>query len=221
MSRFAAYYDWTTTVRKCIDGEPPPDHLAKFDLCKGVIRFPLAGVEHSSRVAESYGKLLLEVDRSRLKDKRKELYRKFQDRVVSAHVAVEEVGVRTGTVSRLREPLAQLQAALDLVEELRAYDDKNPVHWSEVFPTKDVEFHLSPGDLWLHFKLESIRPCLAFLVRLLRLVLPDRLDMWAECEASLRRKEWIRQFILDSPHRPEDADLIRPSYEIYSMFQRA
>ncbi|OTA87523.1 hypothetical protein M434DRAFT_15380 [Hypoxylon sp. CO27-5] len=210
MSRFAVYCDWTITVRKCLDGEPPPSHLATFHLKKGCIQFPLVGIEPSSCVAEFYQKQLDEVDRSRLDDKRKELYRKFQCRVVDAHAAVEEVGVSTGTISTLREPLAQLQAALDLMEELNSYDDKNPVHWFEVFPTKDVKFHLSPKDLWLHFKLESIRPCLVFLVRLLKLVLPDHLDMWIECEASLTRKEWIRQFILDSPNPPEDADLARP-----------
>ncbi|KAI0111006.1 hypothetical protein F4776DRAFT_356095 [Hypoxylon sp. NC0597] len=208
MSRFAVYCDWTTTARKCLDGEPPT-HLATFRLPKGNIRFPLVGIEHSCCVARFYRELLVEVDRSRLDDKRKELYRKFQCRVVYAHVAVENVGVSNGTISRLREPLAQLQAALDLMEELKAYDDKHPVHWSEVFPTKDVEFHLSPKDLWFHFKLESIRPCLVFLVRLLKLVLPDYSDMWTECEASLTREEWIRQFILDSPNPPEDADIAR------------
>ncbi|KAI0838187.1 hypothetical protein F5Y06DRAFT_268775 [Hypoxylon sp. FL0890] len=208
MSRFTAYYNWTTTVRKCLDGDPPPDHLAKFNITKGSIQFPLAGVEHSSRVAQFYRELLLEVDRSRLDDKRKELYRKFQYRVISAHAAVEAVA-STGTVSRLRKPLAQLQGALDAMNELKAYDDKHPVHWSEVFPAEDIQFHLSPGDLWLHFKLKSIRPCLVFLVRLLRLVLPDCEDTWTECEASLLRREWMRQFILDAPDRPEDADLAR------------
>ncbi|KAI1140671.1 hypothetical protein F5Y05DRAFT_281883 [Hypoxylon sp. FL0543] len=212
MSRFAVYCDWITTVRKCLDGDPPPGHLATFHLQKGPIRFPLAGIEHSTRVALFYRELLAEVDRSRLQDKRKELYREFQHRVISAHVAVDSlVSMGTiGKVSKLREPLAQLQGALDAMTELKAYDDKHPVRWYEVFPAEDIQFHLSPGDLWLHFKLESVRPCLVFLVRLLRQVLPNCEDIWTECEASLLKKEWIRQFILDSPDLPEDADLARP-----------
>lgn len=91
MSRFSTYYDWTVTARKCLDGEPPPSHLAEFHLWKGPIHFPLIGVEHSSRVAYFYKELVKEVDRSRLDEKRKELYRNFTTRVTSAHAAIEEV----------------------------------------------------------------------------------------------------------------------------------
>ncbi|KAI1212545.1 uncharacterized protein F4807DRAFT_340600 [Annulohypoxylon truncatum] len=199
MSRFSTYCEWTVTARKCLDGEPPPGHIARFHLWRGLIRFPLAGVEHSSRVAYFYKKLMAEVNQSRLDGKRKELYRSFTARVISAHFAVENVE-RIATVSKLRVPLSHLAAALKIMVELKEYDDKHPVHWSEVFPTEDVQCSLSPADLWLHFKLESIRPCLAFLVRLFRRVLPDCSGMWNECEESLRRKQWILLFVLDSPN---------------------
>lgn len=198
MSKFAAYYDWTITAQKCLDGELPPQHLGEFRLGKGWLRFPLAGIEHSSRVDWFYGELQSEVERSNLDRKRKELYAKFKNRVVEAHVVLENQ-TRFGTPSKLRIPLAHLSAALKFMKELKEYDDENPVQWFEVFPEESVRCNLSPQDLWLHFKLESLRPCLVFLVRLFRLILPGCSDLWDECEGSLLRKEWIYQFILDSP----------------------
>lgn len=164
-----------------------------------MIQYPLAGIEHSTRVALFYSQLLDEVERSRLHERRKELYRKFQNRVVVAHVALEENQTHLGTTSRLRTPLAHLDAALKLIKELKDFDDEHPVHWSEVFPIQSAQGKSSPDELWLLFKLESLRPCLVFLVRLFRRVLPDCSFLWDECEGSLLRKEWIFQFILDSP----------------------
>ncbi|KAI0883823.1 uncharacterized protein GGS22DRAFT_166165 [Annulohypoxylon maeteangense] len=199
MSRFSTYCEWTVTARKCLDGEPPPDHLATFHLWRGLIQFPLIGVAHSSRIACFYKGLVAEVDQSRLDDKRKELYRKFTARVISAHVAVEGVGAPFGTVSNLRKPLCRLAAALEIMVALKEYDDDHPIHWSEVFPTEDAPCSMSPQDLWLHFKLKSIRPCLIFLVRILRLLLPGYSEWWNECEESFRRKQWMLLFVLDSP----------------------
>ncbi|KAI1772730.1 hypothetical protein F4818DRAFT_425369 [Hypoxylon cercidicola] len=199
MSKFAAYYEWTVTARKCLDGELPPPHLGEFRLPKRWIHFPLAGLEHSTRVARFYQELLDEVERSRLHEKRKELYRKFQNRVVFAHIAHEEIQVVLGTASRLRTSLAHLHVALKLMKELKEYDDEHPVHWSEVFPTQSAQGNLSPEELWFLFKLESLRPCLVALVRLLRQVLPDCSVLWNECEGNLLRREWIFQFILDLP----------------------
>ncbi|KAI1398579.1 hypothetical protein F4819DRAFT_468090 [Hypoxylon fuscum] len=212
MSRFAAYCKWTVTARKCLDGEPPPGYLGEFRLGRWV-QFPLKHVEHSTRVASFYKDLFDEVQRSRLDEKRKDLYKKFKDRVISAHVATEEVQVSIGTASRLRIPLAHIHEALIQMTELIEYDANHPVHWHEVFPTENARSQLSPEELWLHFKLESIRPCLVFLVRLLRRILPDRSVMWDECERSLLRAEWIVQFILDSPktlppQHPEVIDLL-------------
>ncbi|KAI1478272.1 hypothetical protein K445DRAFT_316639 [Daldinia sp. EC12] len=202
MSRFAVYCDWITTARKCLEGEPPPCHIARFYVQEEDIEFPLVGVEPSSRVAQFYGELLAEVERSRLRDRRKELYRKFRNRVVAAHVAIEDVRVSVGTVSTLEKSLAHLDVALGWMTDLIEYDKEHPIHWSEVFPTEDVQSQLSPSELWLHFKLESIRPCLVFLVRLLGLVLPKYSDTWLECEESLTNKYWIVQFVLDSPRPP-------------------
>ncbi|KAL7620971.1 hypothetical protein AAE478_008282 [Parahypoxylon ruwenzoriense] len=208
MSRFTAYCEWTVTARKCLNGQSPPGHL-----------FPLAGVEPSRRVAQFYGELLGEVERSRLEDKRKKLYRKFICRVIAAHVSVEKVGLSMGTTSNLRQALAHIDVALRLIRKLKDYDDDHPVHWSEVFPIENMPKHSPPDRLWRDFKLESIRPCLVFLVRILRLVLPDCSDMWNECESSLTRKGWILQFILDSPkslkrsmapHPLKRSDLLAP-----------
>ncbi|KAI5867430.1 hypothetical protein GGS23DRAFT_177573 [Durotheca rogersii] len=198
MSRFTEYCEWIVTARKCLDGEPPPGHLAKFRLGR-LVQFPLRGIEPSRRVAQFYQELLGEIEQSRLDDTRKRLYRKFTRRVVAAHVAVEEVKVPIGTVSNLRKALARLSAALNLIITLKDYDDEHPVHWSEVFPTESMPLKSSPDRLWHDFKLESIRPCLVCLVRILRLVLPDFTDMWDECEASLTGKQWILLFVLDSP----------------------
>ncbi|KAI1392576.1 uncharacterized protein F4822DRAFT_132959 [Hypoxylon trugodes] len=123
--------------------------------------------------------------------------------VISAHNAVEEIREWIGSISRLRKPLAHVHRALDLTTELKEYDDKHPVHWYEVFPTENTPSQLSPNDLWLHFKLESLRPCLCLLVRLFGFVLPDCKHMWDECESSLVRKQWIRQFILDFLNPPK------------------
>ncbi|XXH03146.1 hypothetical protein Hte_009540 [Hypoxylon texense] len=203
MSKFTAYYEWTVTARKCLDGELPPRHLGEFSPWKGLIRYPLSGVEHSTRVDCFYRDLLDEVERSGLHEKRKELYKKFQNRVVNAHVALEKHQSRLGTTSGLRAPLAHINAALKLIKELKDFDDEHPVHWSEIFPTQDAQGKSSPDERWLLFKLESLRPCLVFLVRIFRRVLPDCSVMWDECEKSLLRKEWMFQFILDSPKSQE------------------
>ncbi|KAI1460078.1 hypothetical protein F4805DRAFT_418053 [Annulohypoxylon moriforme] len=200
MSRLSTYSEWTVTARKCLDGEPLPSHLATFHLWRGLIQFPVVGVVHSSRIACFYQRLVAEVDQSKLDGKRKELFRNFTTRVISAHVAVEEVDVPVGTVSKLRKSLGHLAAALDIMVELKEYDDRNPIHWTEVFPTEDTQCSLSPVNLWLNFKLKSIRPCLAFLVRLFRLLLPGYSDWWDECEESFKRKQWILLFVLDSPN---------------------
>ncbi|KAI1380012.1 hypothetical protein F4677DRAFT_408273 [Hypoxylon crocopeplum] len=199
MSRFAAYYEWAIIARKCIDGNPPAGHIAIFRHSGGVLHFPLAMIEPSGRVAEFYRELLREVEGSRLVDKRKKLYRKFTRLVISAHAALEAIKEPIGTVAKLRIPLAYLAAALKLITQLKDHDDEHPVHWSEVFPNQSVQSSLSPEELWLHFKLESIRPCLVLLMRLLRLILPEYSDTWNECERTLLGKHWISQFILDSP----------------------
>ncbi|KAI2634889.1 hypothetical protein GGS26DRAFT_551712 [Hypomontagnella submonticulosa] len=201
MSRFAVYCDWTITVLKCLDGEPPP--LVQFQLEENPIEFQKAGIEPSCEVNKFYGDLLAEVERSRLKERRKELYRKFKTNVVCAHVAFEEIRSSTGRVLKLRRSFALINKALEAMTDLKEYDDRHPVHWFEVFPTQDVRSQLSPEELWYHFKLESIRVCLVFLVRLLRLALPECREMWNECEESLTVDVWIRQFILDSPRARE------------------
>ncbi|KAI0384352.1 hypothetical protein F5Y04DRAFT_248171 [Hypomontagnella monticulosa] len=201
MSTFAIYCDWTITVLKCLDGEPP--RLAQFQLCEDPIEFQKAEIEPVRRVAKFYHELLVEVEGSRLKDRRKQLYRKFKANVLRAHAAFEEIRSSTGGVSRLRGSFAHIHEALEAITDLKEYDDSHPVHWSEVFPTQDVKSKLSPKELWYHFKLESIRVCLVFLVRLLELALPDFSDIWDECKESLTVDVWIRQFILDSPRARE------------------
>ncbi|KAI1655873.1 hypothetical protein F4813DRAFT_365605 [Daldinia decipiens] len=205
MSRFAAYCDWITTARKCLDGEQPPLHIARFYVREESVWFPLVGVEPSNRVAQFYEELVTEVEQSRLRDGRKKLYRRFVNRVIAAHATVEDIRVPLGTVSTLRHPLAHLDIALNRMTDLIEYDNEHPIHWSEVFPIENAKSQLSPSELWLHFKLESIRPCLVFLVRLLGLVLPKYSDMWRECDKSLTSKEWIIQFILDSPRAPKES----------------
>ncbi|KAI1463699.1 uncharacterized protein F4812DRAFT_446034 [Daldinia caldariorum] len=209
--RIAFRCDWIATARKCLEGEPPPSHIATFYVQEETIKFPLAGIEPSSRVAEFYGEQLAEVKRSRLREKRKELYRRFRARVVAAHVAVENVGVPAGTVSTLKTSLAHLDVALGCMTDLIEYDMEHPIHWSEVFPAEDTQSQLSSSELWLHFKLESIRPCLVFLVRLLWRILPKHADTWRECEESLTNKHWIVQFILDSPRLPSKSTSTSPA----------
>ncbi|KAI8959714.1 hypothetical protein F5Y11DRAFT_291483 [Daldinia sp. FL1419] len=202
MSRFTAYCDWVTTARKCLDGEQPPYHPGGFRVGGKSIDFPLEKVESSSLIADFYEGMGAEVERSRLRDRRKKLYTRFSKKVVVAHAAVEDVGVSKGTVMILQDSLAHLDVALRLMTDLIEYDNENPIHWSEVFPTEDARSQLSPSELWLYFKLESVRPCLVFLVRLLRLILPDCLDLWCECEESLRSELWMVRFILDSQRPP-------------------
>ncbi|KAI1645837.1 hypothetical protein F4815DRAFT_443650 [Daldinia loculata] len=218
MSRFAVYCDWIATARKCLNGEQPPRYIARFYVRENPVRFPLAGVEPSNRVAQFYEELLAEVEQSRLRDRRKKLYRQFVNRVIAAHAAVEDAGVPLGTVSMLRNPLAHLDIALNRMADLIEYDNEHPIHWSEVFPIENTKSQLSPSELWLHFKLESIRPCLVFLVRLLGLVLPKYSDMWRECDESLTSTEWIAQFILDSPRAPrESPSARRPGIDLSSQ----
>ncbi|KAI1445601.1 hypothetical protein F5Y02DRAFT_385732 [Annulohypoxylon stygium] len=105
--------------------------------------------------------------------------------------------------------------------ELKEYDDKHPVHWSEVFPTEDARCSQSPVELWFNFKLESIRPCLAFLERLLRLVLPYYLEIWNECEISFRKSNgfYCLSSIRPSPGRFELQHKLREL--TWSLHQKA
>ncbi|KAI0011393.1 hypothetical protein F4779DRAFT_226584 [Xylariaceae sp. FL0662B] len=198
MSRLTSYHDYAVTAQDCLDGRPPPDDMGKFQYYTGPIQFPLAKAKSSTLIFEFYQSRNKEVERSGLEKKRKNLYRRFKDQVFLAHVAIEQVKGPFGTARNLRGPLAHLFRALNLMTELKDYDDECPVNWSEVYPCESMQVETPPGDFWSNYKLESIQPCLVLLVQIFRLMFPDRSDIWDECERSLELKEWIFSFVLDS-----------------------
>ncbi|KAI1077484.1 hypothetical protein F5B20DRAFT_262637 [Whalleya microplaca] len=216
MSRLTSYHDYAVTAQDCLDGRPPPDDMGRFQFYTGPIEFPLAKVKSSALIFEFYQSRNKEVEQSELDERRKKLYKRFKDQVFLAHVAIEQV-TPYGTVRNLRGPLAHLFRAVNLMTELKDYDDEHPVHWSEVYPHESMQNETSPVNFWLNYKLESVQPCLILLVQIFRLVFPDRLDIWDEWESSLEKKEWILQFVLDSaksqrrsllPYPPIRSDIV-------------
>ncbi|GAW21327.1 hypothetical protein ANO14919_108460 [Xylariales sp. No.14919] len=192
-SRVLAY------VERLLGGEAPPIE----GICQhgqfGVVRvwFPLIGIPPLKQVGEFYSDLNTEVERSQLKRERKTVYRKFISAAYLAHHAAEEHQPHWGSIYHLQSCLSYITLALRLMERSKEYDDGQPVHWSEVYREGSPQSH-PPGEYWLLFKLESLLPVLRLSVRILRLVLPHCSHTWEEWEASLCRKEWLEQFILDS-----------------------
>ncbi|KAH8156424.1 hypothetical protein CIB48_g11824 [Xylaria polymorpha] len=139
--------------------------------------FPLPGIPSPDQVAEFYTRLNIEVESSPLHPERKK------------HIGDSHLRHTTRTV--LSRKTSQNQ------EQSKEYDDRHPVHWSEVYRPASSQ-HTTPPEYWLLFKLESLLPVLRLSVRILRLVLPDCKMTWDEWEYSLCRKEWLQQFILDS-----------------------
>ncbi|CAJ2504523.1 Uu.00g119170.m01.CDS01 [Anthostomella pinea] len=169
------------------------------------IPFPLAGVSPSDMVHRFYNAQYRQVENSHLDEQRKKMFKRFSRQIYYAHDAVALDKPRAATVSDLRSPLDRLSEALDhlsealsIMEKMKDFDDANPVQWWELSPVQSPQDCTSPQNHWLHFKLGSLRPGLLLLVQLLRLILPDFHESWDECEESLRMKEWLLSFVLDS-----------------------
>ncbi|KAI0401573.1 hypothetical protein F4802DRAFT_421560 [Xylaria palmicola] len=188
-----------------------------------VVNFPLCGVPSFDQVAGFYSRLNIEVERSRLRPERKTMYRRFTSAAYLAYRAAQENQPTKGSVWHLQDCVGYITKALRLMEKSKEYDDGNPVQWSEVYRTEsaphDTPLPRSPAEFWLLFKLESLLPVLGLSVCILRAAFPDCKDTWNEWEASLRREEWIQQFILDSRtsswrkiplHAPRRVDVLGP-----------
>ncbi|KAI2610457.1 hypothetical protein GGR54DRAFT_376773 [Hypoxylon sp. NC1633] len=114
--------------------------------------------------------------------------------------------------------LQHVSESLETFFELINYDKEHPVHWSEVSLDESAQSQL-PDERWLIIKLKSIRPCLIFLVRLLRLILYKCSDTWDECEESMYGNDWFYQFILDTPKLLENSISTSPP-ETYFLLSR-
>ncbi|KAI1423428.1 hypothetical protein F5Y12DRAFT_716380 [Xylaria sp. FL1777] len=182
------------------------------------VRFPLAGTPSLSQITGFYSRLNIVVESSRLQHERKRMHRKFITEAYLAHRAAQ-YQPRWGTKYHLRGCLAHITKALRLMERSKEYDDDQPVHWSEVYRKEPLQEHQAPEEYWLLLKLKSLLPLLRLSVRILRLILRDCSATWDEWEASLYRREWLQQFILDSRmsfsralvHAPRRVDLVGSS----------
>ncbi|KAK6820666.1 hypothetical protein PG990_012650 [Apiospora arundinis] len=95
--------------------------------------------------------------------------------------------------SGLREPLLLLKMALRQLMIICDFDKQTPVKVSEA-----PNASRGADDAWLTIQLQYTKACLLLLIRIFWLVLPDFLEWWEEFESSLRNKDWLKQFILDS-----------------------
>ncbi|KAI0904499.1 hypothetical protein F4823DRAFT_205556 [Ustulina deusta] len=204
-SRVLAY------VERLLGEEVPDSEMIQHHgrLGCAAIQFPLAGMPSLGQVTEFYSRLNIKVESSRLKHERKMVYRQFITAAYLAHRAARYQPQR-GTKYHLRDCLAHITEALRLMEMSKEYDDDQPVHWSEVYRTEHSIHHTPPAEYWLLFKLKSLLPVLRFSVRILWLVFPDCSGTWDEWEASLCRKEWLQQFILDSRMSWTSVPLLAP-----------
>ncbi|KAI1738103.1 hypothetical protein F4680DRAFT_426113 [Xylaria scruposa] len=180
------------------------------------VRFPLPGIPSLDQVEEFYTRLNIEVEKSRLHPERKIAYRRFTSAAYHAHRAVTQNQPQQGSVWHLQGSLTYITKALRIMEKSKEFEDKHPVHWSEVYP-KYAEHTMPPEEYWLLFKLESLLPVLRLSVRILWLLFPACKHTWREWESSLCSDEWLQQFILDSRtsswrripmHAPRRADVV-------------
>ncbi|KAI0857783.1 hypothetical protein F4860DRAFT_488219 [Xylaria cubensis] len=180
------------------------------------VPFPLPGIPSLDQVAEFYTHLNIEVEKSRLRPERKTAYRRFTSAAYHAHRAVTENQPQQGSVWHFQGCLTYINKALRIMEKSKDFEDRHPVHWSEVYP-ECAERTTPPEEYWLLFKLESLLPVLRLSVRILWLLFPDCKHTWREWEGSLCSDEWLQQFILDSRtsswrriplHAPRRADVV-------------
>ncbi|KAI8948127.1 hypothetical protein F4801DRAFT_474061 [Xylaria longipes] len=206
-------------VKRRLGGEKPVGESYRYHGEFGgvTVDFPLLGIPSLEQVAGFYTRLNVEVERSRLRPERKRTYQRFTSAAYHAHRAATENQPRKGSIWHLRDCLTYITKALRIMENSKEYEDKHPVHWSEVYRPGCSQCTTTPEEYWLLFKLESLLPVLRLSVRILRLVFPDCHTTWTEWEYSLCRKEWLQQFKLDSRmsswkriplHAPRRADVV-------------
>ncbi|KAI1748752.1 hypothetical protein F4782DRAFT_515627 [Xylaria castorea] len=203
--------------RRLRGGESTSDSVRHHGRFGGVtVEFPLLGIPSLDQVAEFYTHLNIEVEKSRLQPERKTAYKRFTSAAYHAHRAVTENQPHFGSVWHLQGCLTYITKALRIVEKSKEFEDRHPVHWSEVYP-ECSEHNTPPEEYWLLFKLESLLPVLQLSVCILRLLFPDCHMTWNEWGNSLCREEWLQQFILDSRmsswrriplHAPRRADVV-------------
>ncbi|KAI0162097.1 hypothetical protein GGR57DRAFT_453119 [Xylariaceae sp. FL1272] len=199
MSHLTEYTLLLTLVKELLDQDKKPTAEEHGQFGGTTVQFALYRGPSPKEVGDFYGCLRIEVEQSRLRPRRKSLYKKFARRAYQAHRSFREGQPVVGTVWHLHECIHFLIQAFKAMEEAQEYDDdgRHPVHWSEVYRAEGLD-QQPPQEYWLLFKLESLLPVLRLSVIILRLVFPDCVETWNEWEKDLCRKEWLQQFILDS-----------------------
>ncbi|KAI1261700.1 hypothetical protein F5Y18DRAFT_197455 [Xylariaceae sp. FL1019] len=197
MSHLTEYTLLLTLVKELLDQDRTP--TAEQGRFGGTtVQFALYRGPSPNEVGNFYRRLWLEVEQSRLRPRRKSVYKRFVRYAYQAHRSLKEGQPVVGTVWHLQDCIHFLIQAFKAMEEAQEYDDdRHPVHWSEVYRAEGLD-QQTPQEYWLLFKLESLLPVLRLSVIVLRLVFPDCDETWNEWEADLCRKEWLQQFILDS-----------------------
>ncbi|KAI1334718.1 hypothetical protein F5Y15DRAFT_284264 [Xylariaceae sp. FL0016] len=199
MSHLSEYCGYIETARSCLRGRLQTVDFGYGRVGSGPVHFPLPNVMSSEAVRTFYNHQALQVERARLRTERKTLYKRFTRQLITAFEIINFGGEREGTVTELDEPLAHLSEALTLMCTLMDFDNANPISWSELIRRDvDVPRNLPPGENWLRFKLSALRQGLLLLVQILRIILPDCLEFWAECKAIVEREEYMTQFVIDS-----------------------
>ncbi|KXJ93770.1 hypothetical protein Micbo1qcDRAFT_220397 [Microdochium bolleyi] len=202
--------DFLSAILQCLRGDLKARHMGIFDIQNDPIAIPLeevASLPHVQSFYESQGQL---IRASCLTKERKTLWSRFAREVVLAYTSVAAPPPRTIPATSMQSPIQHILNAIALITELRDHDARSPVRSAELVPFESEQANSKAEEYWREVKLESLRPCLLLAVRVLEVMLPDRMDYWEEYRESLHRKEWKDTFINDSP-RSRESTLMGPS----------
>ena len=199
MSKLTGYADFLAIILRHIEGTPQLRDTAAFNVYSGMVSLPFEGVAESSAVYSFYEARHKHIQNSCLTETRKSLWSKFAKEVVLAYTAVATPPAREIPAEALQKPIRHIFEALTIIMELRDHDAQSPVCIVELVPYTSEEDNSKADNYWRKVKLESLRPCLFLALRMLEIMMPDRLDFWEEYRKSLLSRDWKDSFINDSP----------------------
>ncbi|KAH7037125.1 uncharacterized protein B0I36DRAFT_62041 [Microdochium trichocladiopsis] len=199
MSKLTGYTEFLTVIIRCLDENPPAPDIGDFNIYTGPVSLPLNGIATSTVIQSFYEARHQAIRSSCLTAERKTLWSKFAREVVLAYAAVSSPPQRTVPAKFLQKPIQHILDALATIMELRNHDARSPVRIVELIPYDSEQDNAKAEDYWREVKLESLRPCLQLAIRLLEVMMPDRIDFWEEYRETLASTEWKDTFINDSP----------------------
>ncbi|KAJ1336031.1 hypothetical protein MN608_02779 [Microdochium nivale] len=210
MSKLTGYTGVLSAILRCLEGDCKAHDIDYIKVHCGPVTLPLDKVASLPQVRSFFELQGNQIRSSRLTNERKILWSRFAREVLNAYTTVAAPPPRTISAKSLQSTVQHIHNALTLITELRDYDARSPIRSVELVPYESEQVNVQADGFWREVKLESLRPCLLLAVRILEVMLPDRMDFWEEYRESLQRKEWKNMFIIDSPLSREST-LMGPS----------